>query len=344
MPVPTRDGGRSRDGGRCPGECGGRVVVGTDHDASWFFSRSAVESQLFFETARHCTKTHQIRFAKKTFVTRRCRARGAGQSAHPDARWTSRSVRFRRARLCFARITALQRRVREPSRSPPRSAFLVTPARSSETFVASAKRHDRVSRHVPRVARAADAPGAVPHRAGAEGRQHDADGVPEIHRQEDPGREVRARRPTAPEKTHWISARDDEGASHDSHSTPTPRSNSPFPDAHSAVSAQVPEPDGFEHVPRVEVREREEGREKIQPRVRPRASEPSASVRRPSSPRVSRRTEKKKLTPLRFPSVSVSTRRCMPSQLEGNFRRAAAPSGPGASRFAAPPSRFGAQR
>ena len=122
------------------------------------------------------------------------------------------------------------------------------------------------------------------------------------------------------------------------------RSNSPFPDAHSAVSAQVPEPDGFEHVPRVEVREREEGREKIQPRVRPRAREPSAAVRRPSSPRVSRRTEKKKLTPLRFPSVSVSTRRCMPSQLEGNFRRAAAPSGPGASRFAAPPSRFGAQR
>ena len=79
------------------------------------------------------------------------------------------------------------------------------------------------------------------------------------------------------------------------------RSNSPFPDAHSAVSAQVPEPDGFEHVPRVEVREREEGREKIQPRVRPRASEPSASVRRPSSPRVSRRTEKKKTDAFALP-------------------------------------------
>mmetsp|Transcript_2567 Transcript_2567/g.10728 ORF Transcript_2567/g.10728 Transcript_2567/m.10728 type:complete len:107 (+) Transcript_2567:188-508(+) len=39
-----------------------------------------------------------------------------------------------------------------------------------------------------------------------------------------------------------------------------------------------------------------------------------------------------------------SSHGCMPSQLEGNFRRAAAPSGPGASRFAAPPSRFGAQR
>ena len=42
--------------------------------------------------------------------------------------------------------------------------------------------------------------------------------------------------------------------------------------------------------------------------------------------------------------VSVSTRRCMPSQLEGNFRRAAPLSQPGASRFAAPPSRFSAQR
>ena len=42
-------------------------------------------------------------------------------------------------------------------------------------------------------------------------------------------------------------------------------------------TAQVPEPDGLEHVPRDEVREREEGWEKVQPRVRPRASQQSVS-------------------------------------------------------------------
>jgi hypothetical protein len=96
-----------------------------------------------------------------------------------------------------------------------------------------------------------------------------------------------------PETTHWISARDDEGLSRLSLDADAAAQTHLSPTRTPPRTAQVPEPDGFEHVPRVEVREREEGREKIQPRVRPRASEPSASVRRPSSPRVSRRTETK---------------------------------------------------
>ena len=148
-----------------------------------------------------------IAFREKTsfvlFVTRRCSsASRRGPIRTPKRALDVWFARFRGARSCFARITVLPRRAGEPSRSPAWSTFLVTPARTSETFVASAKSHPKC--HVPRVARAADPLCAVPYRTGAEGRQHDPDGIPEIHREEDPGREVRARRLTAPTVPHAV--------------------------------------------------------------------------------------------------------------------------------------------
>jgi hypothetical protein len=147
-----------------------------------------------------------------------------------------------------------------------------------------------------------------------------------------------------PETTHWISARDDEGLSRLSLDADAAAHKLTFPRrALRRVPRRFRSPTDSNMSPASKfVNAKKGGKKSSHGCVRARANHP-----RPSDARrrlAFREGRKKKLTPLRFPSVSVSTRRCMPSQLEGNFRRAAAPSGPGASRFAAPPSRFGAQR